>query len=146
MARLNDATRELILADFHTGYFSQRKLAEKYEVSTATINKLTKGLEPKHLDKVNAILSARTGLAEESEQEVNAVHSVVDERIRHIAFFNDSALRNQYFANKQLKEDLKLSELESHSRLTAKNKETVLGKDIKDNDATKDNDIVIEIK
>jgi hypothetical protein len=37
-------------------------------------------------------------------------------------------LRNQQLANQKLVADLSLAELESHSRITARNKETVLGK------------------
>ena len=82
MARLTDKDRELILADYHTGHFTQRELSRKYEVSTATINKLTKGIEPKHTDKVNAIVTATRELSLESEQEVNAVHKVIDAQVR----------------------------------------------------------------
>lgn len=86
MARLTAEDREerenLVLADFHTGYFSQRELSKKYKVSTATINKITKGLEPKNKDKVNAIVKARTELNTQSEQEVNAVNTVVVEQTR----------------------------------------------------------------
>jgi len=93
VARLNDDQRARILADFHAGK-SQQALAKKYEVSTATINKLCKGVVPKHADKVNALVSIRTALSEESEHEVNAVHKEVDERTRHVLFFNSMALRN----------------------------------------------------
>jgi len=99
MARLTNEQKELILADFHTGYFSQRKLAEKYEVSTATINKLTKGVEPKHIDKVNAQVSINTSLANESKQEVNAFTSVVNDRTKHLIYFQNSALNGQQKAN-----------------------------------------------
>ena len=52
MARLTQDTKDKILADFHTGYFSIRQLADKYETSHTTVNKLTKGIEPKHKTKV----------------------------------------------------------------------------------------------
>ncbi len=55
MARLSDNDKELILADFHTGQFVQRELAKKYEVSTATINKLTKGVEPESINKSSVL-------------------------------------------------------------------------------------------
>ena len=81
MARLTDDQRELILADYHTGHFTQRELSKKYSVSTATINKLTKGVEPKHTEKVNAIVTATRELNKESEQEVNAVHEIVNKQL-----------------------------------------------------------------
>ena len=94
MARLNDKQRELILADYHTGHYTQRELSKKYEVSTATINKLTKGKEPKHEHKVNAIVKATGDLYAESEQnehEVNAVHKVIEDKTRYLRLINDNA-------------------------------------------------------
>jgi len=94
VARLNDDQRELILADYHTGHYTQRELSKKYEVSTATINKLTKGKEPKHEQKVNAIVKATGDLYAESEQnehEVNAVHKVIEDKTRYLRLINDNA-------------------------------------------------------
>ena len=97
MARLTDDDRTLILADYHTGHYTQRELSRKYEVSTATINKLTKGIEPKHTEKVNAIVTATRELSMESEQEVNAVHKVVDEQVRreNLVFGNAEKLASK---------------------------------------------------
>ena len=81
MARLTDEQKSLLLADHHTGFFTQRELSRKYSVSTATVNKITKGQEPKHTEKVNAIVSATRELNKESEQEVNAVQSVVNKQL-----------------------------------------------------------------
>lgn len=130
MARLTDKQRELIFADFHTGSFSQRKLAKKYHVSVSTINNLTKGLDAKNEQLVDALTSVHTQIADKTEHEANAVRKVAEERAKHIIFFQNSALKNQQMANKavQSKED-DLNALESHSRITQRNKETVLGKD-----------------
>lgn len=94
MPRLTAEDKELILADYHTGHYTQRELSKKYECSTATVNKLTKGKEPKHEQKVNAIVEAHGALYSESEQnehEVNAVHSVIDEKTRYLKMINDNA-------------------------------------------------------
>ncbi len=93
MARLKDSEKELLLADYHTGQFTQRELAKKYEVSTATVNKMTKGLEPKHEHKVNTIATVTAELLEESEQEVNAVFTAIDEKTKHIKLINDNATK-----------------------------------------------------
>jgi len=97
MARLSKEDREerdsLVLADFHTGQFNQRELSKKYEVSTATINKLTKGKKPKHEHKVNTIATVTAELLEESEQEVNAVFTAIDEKTKHIKLINDNATK-----------------------------------------------------
>lgn len=93
MARLTDDQREEILAEFHIGK-SQNELAKKFKVSPATINKICKGLEPRHIEKVNTLTRIKTDLAGESEYQVNAIHREVDERTKHIQFFNSVAVKN----------------------------------------------------
>jgi len=78
MARLKKEEKELLLADFHTGHYTQRDLAKKYKVSTATVSSHTKGVIPENLDKVNALVSINAELSEQSEQKVNAVHDKVN--------------------------------------------------------------------
>ena len=71
MARLTDKDRENILAEFHVGK-SQYQLAKDFEISTATINKLCKGLTPKLKDKVKGQVAINTSLQHESERQVKA--------------------------------------------------------------------------
>ena len=114
-----------MLADFHAGK-SQREIARKYEVSQATVNKLCKGIEPKNVDKVNALTRIKTELAEQSVHEVNAVNTEVDERMKHILFFNNAAVRNVKAAM-----DLECStqfEIKARAETILKGKEVVLGK------------------
>ena len=148
MARLTQDTRDKILADFHTGYFSIRQLADKYETSHTTVNKLTKGVEPKHKAKVDTIVSIQSDLAEESFQEVYSVNQVIEERTKHLIFFQNAAIKNQVLANKGIdninaliKEEEKnnngksvlatscMSIVKDHATITKTNKETVLGRD-----------------
>jgi predicted DNA-binding protein YlxM (UPF0122 family) len=84
---------------------------------------------------LNNEIQAKQMLAEINQQKSTlnstdvAIHDkLVDERLRHIEFFNKSALKNQHLANQKLNASLSISELEAHSRLTAKNKETVVGR------------------
>lgn len=65
MAKITNEIKEKILADFHTGKFSQRELAKKYNASKTTIANLTKGLSPKNDRLVEAqvsLLSAQNNL------------------------------------------------------------------------------------
>ena len=138
MARLTDDERESLLADYHTGQFTQRQLSKRYGVSTATVNKLTKGVEPKHEHRVNTIATMKAELAEESEQERDAVHLAIEEKTKHLILFDSSALKNQKMANKAL-DSLEegereptvddLQDIEAHSRITQRNKDTVIGKE-----------------
>lgn len=125
MARLTDAQREKILAEFHVGK-SQNELAKRYEVSTATINKLCKGLIPKHLDKVNDLTRINIELAAQSECEVNAIHKEVDERTKHIQFFTNAAVINVKQAMDEPCEGQAGYRMRAETIL--KGKETVLGK------------------
>ena len=84
---------------------------------------------------LNNEIQAKQTLAEINQQKSTlnstdvAIHDkLVDERLRHIEFFNKSALKNQQLANQKLSGDLTIAEIESHSRITARNKETVIGR------------------
>jgi len=125
MARLNDEQRAKIMADFHAGK-SQNELAKRYEVSPATINKLCKGVEPKNVEKVNTLTRINTELAEQSEYEVNAIHSEVEERTRHVMFFNSAAVKNVSEAMK--KDCTSQFEYRARAETILKGRETVLGK------------------
>lgn len=129
MARLTDEQKEQIVADFHVGK-SQNELAKIYQVSKATINKLCKGMTPKHLEKVNTLTRIKTELAAESEQQVNAVHREVDERTRHLAYFNDASYRVTQKALQILDErgDISPADVRHVSEVVAKQREGVLGK------------------
>ena len=125
MARLTDDQRQKILAQFHAGA-SQNELAKRFEVSPATINKLCKGIEPKNVDKVNTLTRIKTELAAQSEYEVNAIHSEVEERTKHILFFNAAAIRNVQEAMNEpcaSQQDFK-----ARAETIVKGRETVLGK------------------
>ena len=125
MARLNDDQREKILAQFHAGA-SQNELAKRFEVSPATINKLCKGIEPKNVDKVNTLTRIKTELAEQTEHEVNAVQKEVDERMKHILFFNSAAIRNvQEAMNEPCASQ---QDFRARAETIVKGRETVLGK------------------
>lgn len=92
MARLTDEDREQILADFNIGK-SQNELARKYKCSTATINKLCKGLVPKYKDKVNAVATIKSELANESEYQSECFDAEVNEKTKHLKLINDNATK-----------------------------------------------------
>ena len=82
MAKLTDKIRERILADFNIGK-SQNWLANEYELSPATINKICKGLTPKYKDKVNAIVSIKSELSQESEYQSECFDKEVNEKLKN---------------------------------------------------------------
>jgi len=156
MARANyDHLIPKIQAEYRTGHYSIRKLADRHDVSVGFVAKHTKHLDNDVAEVVNAGVAYNKALSEFSEHNehlVNATKEVVDERTKHLMFFNKSALKNQQIANNRLKEkehDIELSELEAHSRITARNKETLLGKSpetaIQINNTSNSSDYSVEV-
>lgn len=129
VGKLTDEIKEKILADFHTGAYTARQLGDKYGVSHVTIIKITKGLTPKNKEKVTTLIAIKSELAEQNYQEVTSVNEVVDEATKHLIFFKNAALRNQKKADEMLEMSDRIADVEAHSRITARNKETVLGRE-----------------
>ena len=129
VGKLTDEIKEKILADFHTGAYTARQLGDKYGVSHVTIIKITKGLTPKNKEKVTTLIAIKSELAEQNYQEVTSVNEVVDEATKHLIFFKNAALRNQKKADEMLEMCDRIADVEAHSRITARNKETIFGKE-----------------
>ena len=79
MARLTENDKKLIVADYHTGKFSQRDLAKRFNVSLGTISNLTKDIEPQNEHLVNAQLSVLSAKAELPNEQMNAVLNTAQE-------------------------------------------------------------------
>ena len=129
MTKITDETQELILAEHKTGKFSQRELAKRYKLGLGTINKICKGVEQNLKDTIAKGTQYNTELATLSEVERATVKDVVSDNVKALMFFSNSAIKNQNLADKILAESKNLNDLETHSRITARNKETVLGKE-----------------
>ncbi len=128
MAKLNNELKSKILDEFHLGK-SQNQLALEYELSTATINKLCKGLKPKYKEKVNAVSAIKSEILQESKFLSECFDKEVNKRTQHLLLFQNSALKNQAKANEVLEVTDDLKDLEVHARITRINKEVVLGKE-----------------
>lgn len=133
--KLTDKIKEQIIADYKAG-ISQNQLAKNYKLSPATINKLCKNIPQENIEIVNTLvntaIAANRALEGKSQAEVNSIERIVDERTRHLTFFNNAALMGQSIANRRVKENQKnitLDELNKFSALTARNKETIFGKE-----------------
>ena len=144
MARLTEEQREQIVDRWRCGE-SQNSIAKRFPISVATVNKLCKGVPQDNVDLVNAQVFINQELSSKVNNEVNTINQVVDERTRHLIFFQNSALKGQKLANDALdyivdrynnadddeKEELTGKAMyvaKEHSTVTNKNKETVLGK------------------
>ena len=129
MPRLTDEKWEELESKYHTGQYTKLELSKLFNVSRAAINKRIGDVEPKFKDMVTSISAYKSELSKESYTQVTAVETEIEKRTKHILLFETSALKNQQKANKLLEEADKLNDVEAHSRITQRNKETVLGKD-----------------
>lgn len=115
-----------ILAEWRTGSYSQRDLADKHKVSAGMVAKLTKGIDKDCERIVSAGVAYNQGLSGHDEQTVSAITMAVEERSRYIKFFNDAALTNTKRAL-----SLPCETQQDHERLSntiLRSKEVVLGK------------------
>lgn len=148
MPRLTQETKDRILADWHIGK-SQNSIAIEYECSPATVNKLCKGIEPKYKEKVNTVISIKSELARENQYQSESFDKEVNKKLKYLLFFQDAAIRNQLKADGLLDDTQRMSDVESHSRITKNNKETVLGKTadsvVEDNEEQQTTEIVITL-
>lgn len=127
MAKLTEHIRQEILAKYKAGK-SQNQLSREYNLSPATINKICKGIPQENISVVNDKVAVDTTIASKSEYEQKAIIQAADEKTKYLIYFQKSALANQKKADEFLERAEDIGTLEAHSRITARNKETILGK------------------
>lgn len=89
MAKINQETKKLIIADYLTGKFSQRELSKKFNISLGAINNLTKHLTPENERLVEAQISILTAQQTLSSEQMNAVMNAArDEAYNRGLIFN----------------------------------------------------------
>jgi cell division septum initiation protein DivIVA len=110
MARLTDEDKESILAEFHTGVYSNNELAKRWNTSHTTVNKIVKDLKPKNSGIVSSQIANRTELAEQSFKEVSAVETAVKEKTKHLEYINNLTLKNLSVMAKKINEDTTIAE------------------------------------
>lgn len=89
MAKITNEIKEKILADFHTGKFSQRELAKKYAVSNGTVANLLKGLTPENERLVEAQITLLSAQSQKTEIEMSSILSAAkDEAYNRGLIFN----------------------------------------------------------
>lgn len=129
MAKITNEIKEKILADFHTGAYSVRQIADRVGISHVAVHKIVKGKTPKFKEKINTQIAFKTELAQESLQQINSVNEVIENATKHLIFFQNRALANQKKADELLEYAEDFADVEAHSRITARNKDTVCGKE-----------------
>ena len=143
MAKLTPKQWELAKQDYEIHGLSYSELVEKYGMSKGSISKRAKdecwqqGKNEHLIQKKVSVIKALQETEQETERlkpnEIEAVNNEVMLRLSREKIFTDSALRNQELSNLTIEQsynqgELSIGELKAHSDITAKNKETVLGK------------------
>ena len=125
---LNPDLAATIVAEWRTGEFSQQDLADTHNVSKGVVNKLCKGVEQDTAPIVTAGVQYRQALAEHDDRNVTAVTMVVDERTKHIQFFNNATLKNLSVMVKKVDTNTSIMEHRIAQAAIKDGRETVLGK------------------
>lgn len=120
--------KDEVLADWKTGKYTERDLASKHKISPATAHNIVKGVDKTLSTLISKQVEINQELAEHTEQEVSKFKQEVDERTKHIQFFNNAALKNVSVAVKKIGDGTTQAEHRMLADTIAKGREVVLGK------------------
>lgn len=119
-------------AYFESGQYTLAQINQKTGISISKISEKAKR-EKWEKGKNADYIAAKTTIAEkkgkERENIISVLDEIADEKTKHLLYFQNSAIKNQQKANELLEGTDSLADLDAHSRITARNKETVLGKE-----------------
>ncbi len=117
-----------IISDWRITKLSQDDLAAKYRVSKGFVNRICKGVQRDCQAIVTAGVEYKQALASHDDRMMTAIMTEVDERTKHIQFFNSAALRNVQTAVNKITEETTQAEHRMLAETILKGRETVLGK------------------
>jgi hypothetical protein len=123
---INQEVVKNVVADWRTGEYSYSELAHRHKISKAKVGQLCKGVEQDLSDIVDAGTQYRSGLANHDRRIVDAVNHAVDERTKHIQFFNNAAIQNVKEAMSAICEGQQ--DYKARAETINKGREVVLGK------------------
>ena len=119
-------------AYFESGQYTLAQINQRTGISISKISEKAKR-EKWEKGKNADYIAAKTTIAEkkgkERENVISILDEIADEKTKHLLYFQNSAIKNQQKANELLESTDSLADLDAHSRITARNKETVLGKE-----------------
>lgn len=107
MARLTDNDKNLIVADYQTGKYSQRDLAKKYEVSIGTVNKLTKEINPINEHLVNAQISLLSAKSYLTNEQMNAIMNTARDEVFNLGIVQNASQLAVIRSTEQLSKNTK---------------------------------------
>jgi hypothetical protein len=131
MAQRAKYDKEKIVAEWRTGKYSLRDLADRHKISRGTIHNLVAGIGQDIGQLVDKQVEINQQLAGMNRQEVDVFRDEVDERQKYHQFFTNQAVRNVESAMRKLDDEVEVTlfEHKALAEVIQKGKETVLGKD-----------------
>lgn len=117
-----------IVSEWRTGQYSQAELAKKHKVSGGFVNKHCKGIVKDGERVVHDGVQYKQALANHDESMVSAIVDAVDERTKHIHFFNHAAITNVSKAVKKIGDDMSQNDHKLLAETISKGRDVVLGK------------------
>lgn len=126
MAKRARYDREQVIADWKTGKYSIRKLADKHKVSHGTVHTIVSGVEQGLAPLIDAQVAIKQELVNLSGHELDTFNQEVDARTRHLVFFANAAVKN---VDEAMKAPCSAqSDFRQRAETILKGKEVVVGK------------------
>lgn len=119
-------------AYFESGQYTLSQISEKVGISKSKISERAKKEQwerGKNADYIEAKKTIAATKGNEKGMTVAILDEIADEKTKHLLYFQNAALRNQKIADEMLEMSDKIADVEAHSRITARNKETIFGKE-----------------
>jgi gatB/yqey family protein len=119
-------------AYFESGQYTLSQISEKVGISKSKISERAKKEQwerGKNADYIEAKKTIAATKGNEKRMTVAILDEIADEKTKHLLYFQNAALRNQKIADEMLEMSDKIADVEAHSRITARNKETIFGKE-----------------
>lgn len=119
-------------AYFESGQYTLSQISEKVGISKSKISERAKKEQwerGKNADYIEAKKTIAATKGNEKRMTVAILDEIADEKTKHLLYFQNAALRNQKKADEMLEMSDKIADVEAHSRITARNKETIFGKE-----------------
>jgi len=117
-----------VIADWRTGAYSLAKLATIHKISKASAGNICKGIPQDTSAIVDAGAQYKQSLAAHDGRTVQAVQHVVDERTKHILFFDNATVDNISKMVKKIGDNTTIVEHRIAQSAIKDGRETVLGK------------------
>ena len=135
---------------FETGHMTQADIVKEFEVDKGLLSRKVKKEKWAISQLANEAISnsinlsqQKSTLSQQDPQMLTIVEDIADQKTKDIMFFRNSAMRNQFIIDKGIEEVEKQIEekpatvldhayfIDTHSKVTQRNKDTVCGKEPK---------------